>query len=56
MERKRLKEIVRQLKEVVSEIESEVWSNTDAYIHPWYKHTGDGPQVGPAEDDDGYPD
>tara|TARA_B100000927_G_scaffold291518_1_gene294143 strand:+ start:365 stop:553 length:189 start_codon:yes stop_codon:yes gene_type:complete len=37
--RSELKVIVQNLKSLVSELESEVYSDTSAYVHPWYKHT-----------------
>ena len=57
MKKRNLKKIVQELKVLLNELESEVYSDTSAYIHPWYEQTSkDKPSVGPSEDDDGYTD
>ena len=57
MKKRNLKKIVQELKLLLNELESEVYSDTSAYIHPWYEKTfKDKPSVGPSEDDDGYTD
>ena len=48
--RERLKLIVRNLKSLVDALESEVYSDVEAYKPAYYDHV----QIG--DDDDGYPD
>ena len=57
MKKRNLKKIVQELKSLLNELESEVYSDTSVYVHPWYEQTSkDSPSVGPSEDDDGYTD
>ena len=57
MKKRNLKKIVQELKALLNELESEVYSDTSVYVHPWYEQTSkDIPSVGPSEDDDGYAD
>ncbi len=58
MDRERLKLIVKNLKSLTNALESEVYSNKDAYVHPWDEHVNKNtPRVLSSEnDDDGYPD
>ncbi len=49
LHRERLKLIVKNLKLLVDSLESEVYSDVDAYSHAYSNHV-----VG--DDDDGYPD
>ena len=57
MKKRNLKKIIQDLKLVVNELESEVYSDPSVYVHPWYEQTSkDSPSVGPSEDDDGYAD
>ena len=60
MDRQRLKLIVKNLKSLVSALESEVYSDVDAYkyVHPWDEHISKTePRVLTSEnDDDGYAD
>ena len=50
MDREKLKLIVRNLKLLVDSLESEVYSDVEAYRPAYYDHV----QIG--DDDDGYPD
>ena len=54
MDKERLKLIVRNLKQLVDALESEVHSNIDAYHHENFKKVTDYDEV--FDDDDGYPD
>tara|TARA_B000000565_G_scaffold72060_1_gene50689 strand:- start:764 stop:997 length:234 start_codon:yes stop_codon:yes gene_type:complete len=54
MKKRNLKKIVKDLKLLLEELESEVYSDPSLYVHPWYEET-EGPRVGASEDDDGYP-
>ena len=57
MDRERLKLIVKNLKSLTNALESEVYSNKDAYVHPWDEHVNKNtPRVLSENDDDGYPD
>ena len=60
MDRDRLKLIVKNLKSLVNALESEVYSDVDAYkyVHPWDEHISKTtPRVLTSEnDDDGYAD
>ena len=51
MDREKLKLIVRNLKLLVDSLESEVYSDVEAYRPAYYDHV----QIG-DDDDDGYPD
>ena len=48
MDRQRLKEVIRQLKDITFELESEVWSDVDKYT--------EGPNIMIGDDNDGEPD
>ena len=57
MNKGKLKVIVRALKEIVEELESEIYSDVDSYKYENYKQevpTTDYDEV--FDDDDGYPD
>ena len=51
MKKRNLKKIVKDLKVLLEELESEVYSDPSLYVHPWYEET----EQGASEDDDGYP-
>ena len=53
-EKAKSKKDSKDLKVLLEELESEVYSDPSAYVHPWYEQT-EGPRVGVSEDDDGYP-
>ena len=38
MEKRNLKKIIKELKILLNELESEVYSDPSVYIHPWYEH------------------
>lgn len=57
MNKGKLKVLVRALKEIVEELESEIYSDVDSYKYENYKQevpTTDYDEV--FDDDDGYPD
>ena len=56
MKKRNLKKIVKDLKGLLEELESEIYSDPSAYVHPWWEQT-QGPRVGyeTDDDDDGYP-
>ena len=60
MDRDKLKLIVKNLKSLVNALESEVYSNVDAYrdVHPWDEHVNktNAREVTSENDDDGYAD
>jgi len=56
MKKDNLKRIIRDLEALLTELKSEVYSDTEAYVHPWYEKTGKGPYLPHVEDDDGYAD
>ena len=56
MKKDNLKRIIRDLETLLTELKSEVYSDTEAYVHPWYEKTGKGPYLPHVEDDDGYAD
>tara|TARA_X000001036_G_scaffold127296_1_gene120448 strand:- start:471 stop:650 length:180 start_codon:yes stop_codon:yes gene_type:complete len=59
MDRDKLKLIVKNLKSLINTLESEVYSNVDAYkyVHPWDEHINKTtPRVLLEDDDDGYAD
>ena len=39
MKKRNLKKIIKELKILLNELESEVYSDPSVYVHPWYKHT-----------------
>jgi len=56
MEKRNLKRIVQQLEALLNELKSEVYSDKEAYVHPWYEQAGNSPQRVDSQDDDGYAD
>jgi len=38
MEKRNLKKIIKELKILLDELESEVYSDPSVYVHPWYEH------------------
>ena len=55
MNKAKLKVLVRALKEIVEELESEVYSDVDSYKNsPAFKQVSDYDEL--HDDDDGYPD
>ena len=56
MKKENLKRIIRDLESLLTELKSEVYSDTEAYVHPWYEQTRKGPRTVQSEDDDGYTD
>ena len=41
---------------MLNELESEVYSDPESFVHPWYEQTGNAPHRVHSEDDDGYAD
>ena len=39
MKKRNLKKIIKELKLLLDELESEVYSDPSVYVHPWYEHT-----------------
>jgi len=37
MEKRNLKKIIKELKILLDELESEVYSDPSVYVHPWYE-------------------
>ena len=56
MEKRNLKRIIQGLEALLIELKSEVYSDKEAFVHPWYEQTGDAPHRVDSEDDDGYAD
>ena len=56
MEKRNLKRIIKDLEALLIELKSEVYSDKEAYVHPWYEQTGNSPQRVHSQDDDGYAD
>mgnify|MGYP001213731144 CR=1 FL=1 len=56
MKKRNLKRIIQELKSLLNELESEVYSDTEAYVHPWYEKAGKGAHRIDSGDDDGYAD
>ena len=56
MEKRHLKRIIQDLEALLTELKSEVYSDKEAYVHPWYEQTGNAPQRVHSDDDDGYAD
>ena len=48
--------MIQDLESLVKELKSEVYSDPESFVHPWYEQTGDKPQSVPCDDDDGYAD
>ena len=55
MDKEKLKAVVKNLKSLVNVLESEVYSDIDAYTTKITDHLK-GPHYGNSEDDDGYTD
>ncbi len=56
MKKENLKRIIQELDTLLTELKSEVYSDPEAFIHPWYEQTGTAPHSIPSDDDDGYAD
>ena len=56
MKKRHLKRIIQDLKSLLNELESEVYSDPESFVHPWYEKAGDGPRIVASDDDDGYAD
>ena len=56
MQKDNLKRIIQSLEALLTELKSEVYSDKEAYVHPWYEQTGNSPRTVQSEDDDGYAD
>ena len=55
MEKRNLKKIIKELKILLNELESEVYSDPSVYINPWYEHhhRDDRSSYKETNDDDG---
>ena len=56
MQKENLKRIIQDLDSLLTELKSEVYSDPESFIHPWYEQAGNAPQSVPGDDDDGYAD
>ena len=56
MKKENLKRIIQDLESLLTELKSEVYSDPQAFVHPWYEQTASSPQSIHSDDDDGYPD
>ena len=56
MEKRNLKRIIHSLDSLLTELKSEVYSDPESFIHPWYEQAGNVPHSIPGDDDDGYAD
>lgn len=56
MKKENLKRIIQNLESLLTELKSEVYSDPESFVHPWYEQTGNNPQSVSCEDDDGYAD
>ena len=56
MNKENLKKVIQDLEALLTELKSEVYSDPESFIHPWYQQTGTAPQSVPSDDDDGYAD
>ncbi len=56
MKKENLKRIIQDLESLLTELKSEVYSDPESFVHPWYEQTGTEPQRIPSDDDDGYTD
>ena len=56
MEKRNLKRIIQDLEALLNELKSEVYSDKEAYVHPWYEQSGKSTQRVHTQDDDGYAD
>ncbi len=56
MEKRNLKRIIQGLEALLTELKSEVYSDKESYVHPWYEQAGNSPKRVHSQDDDGYAD
>tara|TARA_Y100001968_G_C19412130_1_gene746892 strand:+ start:1295 stop:1468 length:174 start_codon:yes stop_codon:yes gene_type:complete len=57
MKKDNLKRIIHDLESLLTELKSEVYSDPEAFVHPWYEQTGHSPhRIDSQNDDDGYAD
>ena len=56
MKKDNLKRIIKKFETLLEELKSEVYSDKDAYVHPWDEHMKNTPRIINREDDDGYTD
>ncbi len=56
MKKENLKRIIKDLDALLTELKSEVYSDPESFVHPWYEQTGSAPKSVPIDDDDGYAD
>ena len=57
MKKRNLKRIIQDLESLLTELKSEVYSDPEAFVHPWYEQAGNVPQrIHSEDDDDGYAD
>ena len=56
MEKRNLKRIIQDLEDLLTELKSEVYSDKEAFVHPWYEQPGNAPKRIHCQDDDGYAD
>ena len=56
MKKDNLKRIIRDIESLVTELKSEVYSDPEAFVHPWYEQATNGTHLPHVEDDDGYAD
>ncbi len=56
MKKENLKRIIHDLEILLSELKSEVYSDPESFVHPWYEQTGNSPHSIHFHDDDGYAD
>ena len=56
MKKENLKRIIQDLESLLNELKSEVYSDPESFVHPWYEQAGNNPQSVPCDDDDGYAD
>ncbi|WP_320674123.1 hypothetical protein [Prochlorococcus sp. MIT 1341] len=56
MKKENLKRIIQNLESLLNELKSEVYSDPESFIHPWYEQTANDPKIINSDDDDGYAD
>jgi len=56
MKKENLKRIIHDLESLLSELKSEVYSDPESFVHPWYEQTVNKPHSIHYDDDDGYTD
>ena len=56
MKKENLKRIIQNLESLLNELKSEVYSDPEAFVHPWYEQTVNSPKRVHSGDDDGYAD